>query len=462
MTNFIIVIHITVIGVTIIIEANMRFFGREEELKVLNQIDKQSGKSGKMTVITGRRRIGKTSLAMKFATGKKHLYLFVSKKSEYLLCQEYLLRIREHYQLPIIGEIKQFRQVFEILLQQAEKDKLCVIIDEFQEFFNINPAVYSELQDLWDRYKNTSKIHLIFIGSIYSLMKKIFENQKEPLFGRADRMLYLRSLKVKTIKLILEEYDSYSLENLFVNYCVTGGVPKYIEILADNDSFSKSDLFDLFFQKNSPFLQEGKNVLIEELGKEYGVYFSILELIASSKTSRVEIESILERNVGGYLSNLEKVYEIITKIKPFDAKPSGRIQKYAFKDNFLAFWFRFIFKHRSTVEIENFIYLKRIVERDFSTFSGPLLEKLFRELIGDTFEYSRIGNYWEKGNQNEIDIVAINELDKKLLIAEVKLNADRINISKLKHKSAKIIQKYPYFKVRYKSLSLKDIESFLI
>ncbi len=38
-------------------------------------------------------------------------------------------------------------------------------------------------------------------------------------------------------------------------------------------------MLDFMLKQNSPFLDEGKNVLIEEFGKEYGTYFSILELI---------------------------------------------------------------------------------------------------------------------------------------------------------------------------------------
>ena len=71
-----------------------------------------------------------------------------------------------------------------------------------------------------------------------------------------------------------------------------------------------------------------------------------------------------------------------------------------------------MYKYNSAIEIENFEYLKKIISRDFKTYAGPYLEKLFHQLIAETKEYNIIGNYWERGNKNEIDIVALNALDK--------------------------------------------------
>jgi hypothetical protein len=69
-----------------------------------------------------------------------------------------------------------------------------------------------------------------------------------------------------------------------------------------------------------------------------------------------------------------------------------------------------------------------------------------------------IGNYWEKGNQNEIDIVCIDELNKRIKIAEVKLNKDKINITELKEKSQNLIKNYKEYEKEYIGLGLQDID----
>jgi len=113
------------------------------------------------------------------------------------------------------------------------------------------------------------------------------------------------------------------------------------------------------------------------------------------------------------------------------------------------------------VETENFNYIRKILERDFNTFSGLFLEKLFQELIADTHEYNRIGNYREKGNSNEIDIVAVNDFEKKLLIAEVKINPVKINLEEIKRKSRRLIKDYKDYRIKCMGLSLKDIDKYL-
>ncbi|GAG60794.1 unnamed protein product, partial [marine sediment metagenome] len=187
----------------------MKFYGREDELKLLKKITAQSNASGHMTVITGRRRVGKTSLSIEATKKDTVLYLFISKKSETLLCEDFKALIIEKFDYPIIGEIKIFRDIFKVLLEIAKKVKYVLIIDEFQEFIKINPSVYSEIQNLWDQYKRDIKLHVIFIGSIYSLMTKIFQNNKEPLFGRSDRTIYLKPLKASVLKNILSDRGKY-------------------------------------------------------------------------------------------------------------------------------------------------------------------------------------------------------------------------------------------------------------
>lgn len=314
------------------------------------------------------------------------------------------------------------------------------------------------MQNIWDSKKNESSINLLLCGSVYSLMSKIFENSKEPLFGRATGRIHLKAFNIDTLKEILSDYyPQYSKEDLLAFYLVTGGVAKYVEMLVEEACFTKNEILDDVFSDNSLFIDEGKNVLIDEFGKDYGNYFSILSLIASSKTSRSEMESVLEINIGGFLNRLESDYSLIEKVKPIFSKPNSRSIKYQIKDNFLNFWFRFIYKHRSAIEIGNLDYVKNIVERDYNVYSGRILEKYFTDKMMQEGKYSDIGTYWEKGNQNEIDIVAVNDYEKRLVLAEVKRNKDKIKISVLQEKSSSLINNFSKYSIEYIPLSLDDM-----
>jgi len=438
----------------------MKFYNREDELRILKRADKLSSKQAIMTMLIGRRRVGKTTLALQAFSDDKTLYFFVSKKNEALLCEEFCEEIESKLNVKILGKLTKFEQLFEYLLELGKSQKFTLIIDEFQEFYKVNDSVYASIQKLWDLHKNESKIHFIACGSIYSLMKKIYEDNKEPLFGRADFKIDLKPLKVSVLQEILRDYDSYTAKNLLDFYVLTGGVAKYIELFVLYESLDEQSMIAEIVSQNSLFLDEGKNRLIEEFGKEYGTYFSVLSLIASSKTSKTEIESILEKNISGHLSRLENDYSIIKSIKPMGAKENAKVQKYEIVDNFLAFWFRFIYKYRSIVEAEGYERLQSIIHRDFSTFKGKFLEKLFIELLKEKQIYTSIGNYWERGNLNEIDIVAVDEIDKKILLCEVKLSPKRLNRDELVKKSVKLLQKYKGYEVEYRLLSVEDIDGF--
>ena len=434
----------------------MKFYNREKELALLQQIEKSSRASSKMTVIVGRRRIGKTKLVQKAFDQK--LYFFVARKNEALLCEEFIPIIQENLNIKVYGQFIKFRNLFEFLLEQSKTQPFTLVIDEFQEFLTINDSIYSDMQNLWDSYKDHTKMNLVLSGSVYSLMNRIFEDRKEPLFGRADHKIHLKPFTVTTIKEILQENSpQYTHDDLLAFYILTGGIAKYIEIFVDHHAFTLQDQLDLIFDDYSLFLEEGKNLLIEEFGKGYTTYFSILSLISASKTTRSEIEGTLEKNVGGYLDRLENEYTIIKKVKPIFAKPGSRSVKYEIIDNFFNFWFRFIYKYRSTIEIENYPYVKKIVLRDYPTYSGRFLEKFFIEKLKLSHEFSTIGTYWETKNLNEIDIIAVNDESKKMLIAEVKRNCEKINLNQLKSKATKLLDKHPEYTAQFIGYSLQDI-----
>ena len=157
------------------------------------------------------------------------------------------------------------------------------------------------------------------------------------------------------------------------------------------------------------------------------------------------------------MKSWKMINRIIQKVKPVLSKAGGKIQKYFIEDNFLGFWFRFIYKNKTALEIGNNAYARAIVARDFESFSGPYLEKYFREKLALSGDYSLIGRYLEKGNQNEIDIVAVNDAEKKILLAEVKRNKAKISPALLITKSAKLLNSFPDYTVTYAHLSGEDM-----
>lgn len=128
----------------------MKFFGRENEIKELQDIRNLSLQNARFTIVTGRRRSGKTSLLLKaYENVGDLLYLFVARKSEAELCKDFLGEITEKLQMPILGEVTRFSDIFKYLMQLAKVRPLTIVIDEFQDFKRVNASIFSDMQKIW-------------------------------------------------------------------------------------------------------------------------------------------------------------------------------------------------------------------------------------------------------------------------------------------------------------------------
>lgn len=269
------------------------------------------------------------------------------------------------------------------------------------------------------------------------MMTKIFRDKKEPLYNRQTRFMSVKPFTPAVLKEIMAEYNpDYTPEDLLALYSFTGGVAKYVQLLIDAGATTKTRMLNQIIKSDSVFLGEGKAILIEEFGKDYGIYFSILSAIARGKTSRSEIENTVGREIGGYLTKLENEYEVISKRQPIFEKSTTKNVRYTIVDNFFTFWFRFIYKYNYMLEIENYDALKTIINRDYETFSGLMLERYFKRVLIESKKYTRIGSWWDRKGENEIDIVAENELEGQAIFIEVKRKIENYNPDELSRKVA--------------------------
>ena len=440
----------------------MEFYDRTNELAELQRIQNLSfSDHSRLTVVTGRRRIGKTSLIMKSVEVLPTVYLFVGRKAEATLCSEFIPVISQSLDTFVPAEIRTFRSLFQYLMELASNKAFNLVIDEFQEFYNINESVYSDMQNIWDAYRRKSKMNLIVSGSIYSLMQKIFQSKKEPLFGRADNIIKLSAFDLSTLKDIMRDYRSgYTNDDLLALYSFTGGVPKYVELFCDNQILSVDEMISFMVRENSPFTDEGKNLLIEELGKNYATYFSILSAISGGINTQPGIEAALgDKSIGGQIKRLIEDYNIIVRQRPILAKEGSQTVRYEIQDNFLRFWFNYFDRYRSLIEIKNFVGLQSIIKKDYPTYSGIMLERYFKQQFAESFQYRAIGSWWElKGYQNEIDIVGLKLEKNQAVVAEVKRQKKNFKpellVAKTEHLKQKLLPKY---RIEMRCLSLEDM-----
>ena len=437
----------------------MKFYDREEEIVILQENEKLAEKNAMFTVLSGRRRVGKTSLVTKAFVGKQFAYLFVSKDSEALLCGKLQQALEEQLGIQVYGQLTHFRDLFDVIMRESQKRHFTVIFDEFQNLYKVNPAIFSEMQDIWDRTHRESHINLITMGSIRSLMKRIFEDENEPLYGRPTSKFTLRPFTIQVLKQIFRDHaPNYRNEDLLCLYMITGGVAKYVELLMDAGCYTKEKMLNYVCRPDSYFLTEGRDLMNQEFGDESATYFSILQLIAGGSNRRSDIDGTMQKDMGTFLQNLEKNYGLVSRLKPLLSKPTSKTSTYEISDQFLRFWFRFVWPYQSLVERGQLSLLKQNMLRGYEQFTGRTLEQYFQALVMETGQYTTVGNWWDRKGKNEIDLIALNEFDHTGIAAEVKRNPDKISLSDLQRKVDNLpASEFGRYKLELRAFSIEDM-----
>ena len=439
----------------------MDFYDREKEIAFLRGERDRAAKGGRFTVVTGRRRVGKTQLVRRATEDGPTVYWLVTRRAETDQCADFLARAKEVLPLSVYGTGLRFGALFKALVEESLRTPFTLVVDELQEFWKIAPGAFGEIQEHWDRHHAASKMNLVVCGSVNRLMDKIFKDRAEPLYGRNTGLLHVQPFRVSVLKEILAEHSPrYANDALLALWTMTGGVARYVEQLMDDGAFTRKKMLDSVFRLDSSYLDEGVSILVQEFGKEYGMYFSILSAIASGHTEYSQIKNDVGTDAGAHLAKLENEYGLVRRRLPIFAAPGSRQSVYEIGDCFFRYWFRFVWKNMYLKELQRFDFMRNIAERDYEVFSGRALEQYFRWKFIEEKKYTRMDSWWDRKGENEIDLVCDDEASGRLDFFEVKRDPRRIDIAALRRKSEAFFAKNPRLaqrKVSFGGLSIADM-----
>ena len=434
----------------------MKFYGRARELNKLNELAATGANAAHLVVVTGRRRIGKTALIKRFGEGRNDLiYFFVGRKKPQVLLDEFTSLLAER--MPLLKSVKtiSFEQFFSLLFDLMESEPLFIVFDEFQNFLYVDPSIFSTLQHLWDSNRDRAKGAMICIGSVQTLMRDIFEGSKEPLFGRATARIHLAPLTADVIAVILRDHKRKPETDLLLFTTLFGGVPKYYFLLDRHQLFGLKvdEIISRTFCEPDALLQnEGRELLIEEFGKNHQMYFSIMQVIAAGETQMARIADTVGLNTSTlpkYLDELTSYYQVIERRVPVTStRAEQKNGRYHISDPLLRFWFRYIFRNQSLIEMGETERLNSKIMQDLPTLMGHAFENLTRALLTARndgsivpFVFEKIGGYWNRTGSVEIDIVALDDAGGNILFGECKLSGNRFNVAdavRLKEKAGQV------------------------
>ena len=443
----------------------MHFIGRKQELEALETAFRGAAHGpSRMTVVTGRRRVGKTTLIRESLKNKPSVTWFMTAATE----KDLVARLTQATVTalgPVVPEgLTTFAGLFEALMLYARHHHFSLVMDEFQDLAKVNPNLFSRIQNIWDDNKDESRMHLILSGSSFSMMKKIFEDMREPLFGRATTKIHLQPFQADELISIARSADSaMDADDLLALYTLTGGVALYVADLVDNGVLHKKDMFEWIVRSGSLFLSEGYDFLRLEVGSGQSTYLSILRALAHGQTQAPRIADLIGVDtINSYLERLE-LYGFIEKTRPIFAKPNSHAIRWQISDPFLRFWFRYIESNAELISNGLSETIAEEISATYETFSGPMLERFFRQKLMRTGHFIQAGSWWEQkrgiqGAQNEVDIVAIGRDRHSALVAEVKRQRkafrEKTFRDKVDHLKTGVLASYD---VRAVCLTLQDL-----
>ena len=412
----------------------MKFLGREKEILVL---EKEYARDGGFVVIYGRRRIGKTTLIKQFIKSKTAFYFLATKEVESQSMKRFAGVIARTTGNSVLQKaaFSDWLDLFQAVADYKPNEKKVLVIDEFPYLVKVNDSFPSILQNAWDEILKDSNVMLILCGSLISMMKKHALSYESPLYGRRTAQMRIAPLPFTTVY----ENQKLSFEEAAEQYSITGGVPKYMEFFSDGQPLYEQ-IKENVLSKNG-FLYEEPNFLLTDEVQVPTNYFSIIKVIADGNHKLGTIAGILGLETSALTPYLKTLSELgfIEKQVPVTEKNAEKTRKglYFISDNFLRFWFRYVYPYKGELELDNMQISLDELDKDFKekfvAFAyEDICKEIFARLCSDKaidFTPSKIGSYWlnDKSGNTQIDVMAVDTVNKRLFAGECKYHNQPID-----------------------------------
>lgn len=412
------------------------FFGRESELRILNDLYKQP--KFQMPVIYGRRRVGKTRLIQEFCRGKRAIFYVAIEQNDLEALRMFTEVIKQSFPedetLSYIDTFSNWEGAFLYIAKKSKEERVILVIDEYPYLANTNKSLPSLLQKIIDLEIKETELFLILCGSSMSFMENEVLNYKSPLYGRRTAQIKLHPLDYADS---ISFFQNWPKNEQLYGYAVAGGIPQYLLEMSRFNNF-KEAVIHTCLTTGGTLYEEPMNLMKQEM-REPAIYNSIIRAIAQGSTRQNEISNSIHvepNKTANYLKALLDL-EIIGKQYPLGEKNSKKVI-YKLKDNLFKFWYRFIPRALPMVEMglseEAF---DGLVIPDFEGYFGYIFEEIAEQYLIRKNKakqlnhlYQEFGKWWgtnkEKKKQEEIDIVACN--DKTALFAECKWQNSEVGL----------------------------------
>ena len=397
----------------------MQFIGREEQLSKIEKAISEDQMH--VSLIYGRRRVGKSELVKQALqrTEVKSIYYECKQVTEASNTQSISDIVSAEFGLPRLA-YTQIEELLDFLFKTAINEKLILVLDEYPYLRENVKGLDSILQSLIDKYRDSSKLKLIILGSYVEIMRSLIEHAN-PLFGRVDLVIDLKQMDYYESSLF---YPKYSPENKVRVYSVFGGVPYYNRLIDDSKSV-RDNIIDLVASPGARLENEISMYLNSEIAKMVNAN-EVFEALAAGYSKYSDILSQSHVSSGPTLVDvLDKLIrmEVVSKTTPVNDESNRKKAGYHISDNLSLFYYRYVFRYLSQMTImDSLTFYDKYINKDFEEYFVPhqfedicrqyLIRQNKKHAIEPPFE--KIGKYYyddpvSKTN-GEFDIVTEDEI----------------------------------------------------
>lgn len=393
------------------------FVGREKELQDLNRLYETD--KFQLSVIYGRRRVGKTALINEFVKNKDIIFFTGLETNARQNLENFSKSIFNYTSgFGTAPVFQNFQEAIEYVFELSKEKKIVLVIDEYPYVAKSYKGFASILQVLIDKYKDSSRLFLILCGSSMSFMEEQVLGYKSPLYGR-------RTAQFKILPFDFFEsrryFKNFSDVDMALIYGIVGGTPQYL--LQMNDSLLVEENIKNTFLNTTSYLFEEPNNLLKQEVREPAIYNAIITAIATGSTRLSEISSKVGEETSAcssYLKNLISL-GIIKKETPITEKSSKKTI-YTIADNMFRFWYRFVPANMSIIQNGMTELAYKNISENISTYMGAIFEEICKQYIWQLNKQGKaavtfmdLGRWWggdpESKSEAEIDILAIGDKD---------------------------------------------------
>lgn len=365
----------------------MKFIGREEQLKRLDRVINTDELT--FSLIYGRRRVGKSELAKQAIKRNdvKSFYYECKQVSEAGNAAGIGEIVSEIMELPKLG-FSDIEAVLKYIFELSVKEKIILVLDEYPYLRENIKGMDSILQSLVDKYKDTSKITLIILGSYVEVMRSLLEHSN-PLYGRVDLTIDLKQMDYYESAYF---YPNFSVEDKVRIYSVFGGIPYYNRLIDDSKSV-KDNIIELIASSGARLENEVSMYLNAEISKITNAN-EVFEALSRGYTRYSDILSQSHVSSGPTLVDvLDKLMrmEVVVKTAPINGGNNKKKAGYYISDNLSLFYYRYIFKYSSQMKImDSEVFYKKYIEKDFEEHYVPhIFETICSQYL---IRMNRLGN----------------------------------------------------------------------